>query len=314
MDDFKLNFTGIGVAKAGTTWLARCLAEHPQVCFAISKETNFFLLHNILSTFPVRNRFFTTSHFAEGLDWYRQQFQNHQPGQLYGEYTNTYLADPESARLLHAHNPALKLLCCFRNPVDVLYTGYDQVNRSQPLPATLEATLEKYPELLRYGYYHANLQPFLARFPREQFHFMVYDDIRQDAAGVYRDVCRFLGIDETFQPPSLNRRMNPRTVLRSKTVRNVRAALSAISTATPWLRRIRQSLFRHGIGLWVQKLFRMNEKPGQIPPLAPETRARLADLYRADVMQLGALLGRDLSAWVNPSPPTDAAGATPARP
>lgn len=34
------------------------------------------------------------------------------------------------------------------------------------------------------------------------------------------------------------------------------------------------------------------------PPLAPETRARLRDLYRDDIRALQELLGRDLSAWL----------------
>ena len=38
------NFIGIGAPKAGTTWLARCLGEHPQVCMAAVKETEFWKL------------------------------------------------------------------------------------------------------------------------------------------------------------------------------------------------------------------------------------------------------------------------------
>src|SRR5712691_3777957 len=38
------NFIGIGAPKAGTTWLAKCLGEHPQVFMAAMKETEFWKL------------------------------------------------------------------------------------------------------------------------------------------------------------------------------------------------------------------------------------------------------------------------------
>src|SRR5688500_17303361 len=114
MGEFQLDFSGIGVAKAGTTWIARCLAEHPSVCMALSKETNFFLRKHIASSLP-RAHYYSTAHYEEGFEWYKRKFSHHQPGQLYGEFSNAYLADSESAALLHAHNPRLKLLCSFRN-------------------------------------------------------------------------------------------------------------------------------------------------------------------------------------------------------
>jgi hypothetical protein len=116
MGEFKLDFCGIGAAKAGTTWMAQCLAEHPSVCLALHKETNFFLRKHISACLPVPRYLDGMAHYDEGLEWYKRRFSHHQPGQLYGEYSNAYLADPESAGLLHAHNPGMKLLCCLRNP------------------------------------------------------------------------------------------------------------------------------------------------------------------------------------------------------
>ena len=41
----KVDFIGIGVQKAATTWLFSCLKEHPQIRVAVdknNKELNFF--------------------------------------------------------------------------------------------------------------------------------------------------------------------------------------------------------------------------------------------------------------------------------
>jgi hypothetical protein len=295
--DFKLDFTGIGVFKAGTTWIAHCLGEHPSVCMAQGKETNFFLRKHISSALPVRRYHYGMAHYDDGFDWYSQKFSHHQAGQLRGEFSNAYLADPESARLLHEHNPAMKILCCFRNPVDVTYAGYFQLGRVQPLPGTVEETLDRYPQLLEYCRYHQNLQPFLKLFPRERIHFMLYDDIKTDPAGLYGRLCEFLAIDSSFVPEALNQRVNPRMVLRSRTVRNVRAAIGHLMASTPTSLKVRAGLVRLGVFRLAVKLFQLNEKPGSVPPLALETRRRLVEFFREDNEALGRLIGRDLSHW-----------------
>ena len=38
----KINFIGIGVQKAGTSWLAKCLNEHPEIHIHPKKEAHYF--------------------------------------------------------------------------------------------------------------------------------------------------------------------------------------------------------------------------------------------------------------------------------
>ena len=38
----KINFVGIGAQKAGTSWLAKALSEHPEVYIHPKKECHFF--------------------------------------------------------------------------------------------------------------------------------------------------------------------------------------------------------------------------------------------------------------------------------
>src|SRR5688572_28933150 len=231
-------------------------------------------------------------------------FSHLEPGQLRGEFSPAYLADPECAGLLHAHNPRMKLLCCFRNPVDAAYAGYYQLSSVQPLPDTFEDFLDRYPQLLEYGRYHHNLQPFLELFPREQMHLMLFDDTRTDPVAVYQSLCRFLDIDSSFMPRSLGQRVNPRTVLRSRTVRDLKCAIGGFMGRNAATRRVRAGLTRLGAVRIARKLFRLNQKPGSVPSMNPETRRRLVEFFRPDVEALGALLNRDLSHWsATPSSP-----------
>jgi hypothetical protein len=210
--------------------------------------------------------------------------------------------------LLHAHNPKLKLLCCFRNPVDAAYAGYYQLSRVQPLPDVFEDFLAAYPQLLEYGRYHRNLQPFLKLFPREQIRFMLFDDIRPDPAAFYRGICEFLGI-EFHASQKLGQLVNPRTVLRSRTIRNLRCAIASLMAGSPAARQLRTRLGRLGAGKLALKLFRMNEKPGSVPPMRADTRRRLVEYYREDNEALGEFLGRDLSHWNEPGDESAASAA-----
>ena len=297
MSEFRLDFSGIGAAKAGTTWIASCLGEHPSVCMALGKETNFFLRTHISSSLPVRRYHYGMAHYDEGLEWYKKKFSHHQAGQLYGEFSNAYMADPESAGLLHAHNPAMKLLGCFRNPADAAYAAYFQLSRVQPLPDTLEETLARYPQLLGYCRYYHNLQPFLKLFPRDRMRLMLFEDIRADPTVFYRGICEFLAIDPSFVPRALNQRVNPRTVLRSRTLRNLRCAIADFMASTSVTRKLRAGLVRVGAARLALRVFLLNEKPGTVPPMAPESRRRLVEFFRKDNEALGDLLNRDLSHW-----------------
>jgi hypothetical protein len=296
MNEFRIDFCGVGVAKAGTSWIARCLGEHPAVCMARFKETNFFLRKHVSARLP-GSRPKDASRYDEGLEWYRRMFQHHEPGQLRGEYSPAYFGDPESAGLLHDHNPQMKLLCSFRDPADAAYAGYHQVSLVRLVPETFEVFLDQHPEMLAYGRYHTNLQPFLERFPREHVHLMLYDDIRADPGAAYRGLCDFLGIDASFVPPSLTSRVNPRTVLRSRTLLRLRCALRAAVGSTAVTRKARRAIVRLGADRLVLKLLSLNERPGTVPPLAAETRRRLVDHFREETEALGDLLGRDLSHW-----------------
>ena len=43
--NFKVDFIGIGAERSGTTWIAQCLAEHPEICFSKEKEIYFSINH-----------------------------------------------------------------------------------------------------------------------------------------------------------------------------------------------------------------------------------------------------------------------------
>ena len=72
------NFVGIGAAKSGTTWLTRCLGEHPDIFMAPVKETEFW-------KFPDAE---------QRLDDYATYFKGVQNEGAIGEFSVRYLSFP----------------------------------------------------------------------------------------------------------------------------------------------------------------------------------------------------------------------------
>src|SRR3989344_5640213 len=101
--NFKVDFIGVGAPKCGTTWIAECLAEHPDVCFSWNKEPHFF------------NR---DREYEKSLDYYRTYFKNCENKKLRGEYTVNYLYFDSAADRIKKHFPGTKIIIALRNPIE----------------------------------------------------------------------------------------------------------------------------------------------------------------------------------------------------
>jgi hypothetical protein len=289
VDDLKVDFIGVGAPKCGTSWLATCLSEHPELCMADPTCLNYFCENTIWPEFRVPA--------SLGAKWLADRFAHCKPGQRLGEVSPNYLCDAHSPHLIFGHNPECRLIFSFRHPVDALTSFYYQIAKESLVPETMEGFLEDYPEIRRMGLYHLHVQTFLKVFPREQCLFLLFDDIQRDASAVLQHCFSFLGVARDFIPPSLNRRVNERQIPRSK------ALIAAMNRARHFLQkhtsgRARQAWF------WKLKLYRLHDwvqqrnlKSFTPPPIKEATRTRLLGFYRDDTRALSRFLDRDLSDW-----------------
>jgi hypothetical protein len=285
---FRLDFVGIGCARAGTGWISHCLQEHPQICMAPSKELFYFC------TDPQWGPF---SNYFRGEAWLSKQFVHAQPGQSTGEFTPVYLSAPESPKLLKQASPEIKLLVSYRNPVDRLYSMYHMLGRLYKLPPTFEEFIAECPQYIESGYYHTLTQRFLAYFPTQQFHFMIFDDIREAPAQMLAHLYAFLEVDPQFIPSKANTQINAGTTVRSVLLRNLIDLAVKISKRAILgidLNRLINSLGVHNLG---RRIGQLNTKETSIPPLNQKTRARLIEVYAQENLLLGELIGRDLTKW-----------------
>jgi len=269
-----VDFLIVGTMKSGTSSLGFHLERHEEICLP-ARELHFFDRPEAL---------------ARGAEGYAAELRRGlAPGhRIVGEKTPSYSYVPEAAARIHAMAPGARLVWSFRHPVDRAYSNYLHAlsagNEWLPFERAiaLEAERARPDPFLAYlerSRYWKQLDRFLALFPREQMHFVLFEDFTADPRGELRRLFAFLGVD----PDRYEHRdevRNPTRVPRFP--RMLHATRRWLGPGLP-LRAAR----------WLNTLGRSRG----YAPLDPELRARLARGFREDNARLAERIGRSLELW-----------------
>lgn len=298
------NFLVIGAAKAGTTSLWSYLAQHPEVYLPETKEPNYFafadeppnctgpapahVIHELLLKFSV-----TT--------WpeYLALFDGRTSQKAVGEASVRYLYVPEAAARIHARLPGVRLIAVLREPVARLYSHYWMNRQFQLEDLELEDAIAAEPERRRAGWgydwhyvavgsYASQIERCFRTFGRERVAVFLYDELSADPLSVFRQVCCFLGVADSFVPDVSERSKEanrPRFLALDRMLHHPNPVRSL---GFRILRPARFEALRVRIRRW---------NSARVPPLENGRRERLKEHFRADVRRLEQILGRDLSAW-----------------
>ena len=292
------NFLLIGAQKAGTTSLYHYLGQHPEIFMSPEKEPRFFAFEGHALDFagPGNERLRTTT---TTLAAYQQLFSGVRDERAVGEASVVYLHHPRVAPAIAAAIPDAKIVAVLRNPVERAYSGFLYHSRDGYEEAVaFEEALRLEPGRLaagwypgwgyrEQGFYFRHLTPYFALFPRSQIRVVLYEDLEVDPDGLVADLFGFLGVDPGFRPDT-SIRWNPSGLPRSARGQRLMTGRSPVKEA---IKRVIPARIGHRI---VDRLQTANLER---PPIRQETRADLVAGYAADIDQLEALIGRDLSAW-----------------
>lgn len=272
------NFLIIGAQKAGTTWLARMLRQHPDV-FMPPLEIHFFD---------------KAQNFRKGLAWYERHFADAAQQRAIGEKTPDYFWAngqgveghlPEVHRNIHRTLPDARLILSLRNPVERAVSAVKHIigsGRVSPRHSIDDLLLgPKRPlvdghGVIDYGYYHRQLTAYLEYFPRDRILVLIYEeDVRDQPDEGLRKTCQFLGIDRAFPFAGIRERVN--------THHHSRFSL-LVSYHAPALRRLSRRVGRR--------------LPNYDPRPSPTVVDALYRLYEPENEKLFALLQRaPAAAW-----------------
>ena len=149
------DFIVIGAMKSATTTLHAQLAEQPGLFMSQPKEPNFFS---------------DDENYVKGLAWYGSFFQKAGGADLCGESSTHYTklpAYPGTVERMRRVLPEVKLIYVMRHPIDRLISHYIHERLAGTITVGLEEAIEEHAELIDYGLYHMQLEPFLNVYGRE---------------------------------------------------------------------------------------------------------------------------------------------------
>ena len=298
------NFLVIGAARSGTTTLHYSLGRHPEIFVSPIKETNFFL-NDDAGALPAWVDEVTRRQTPRTLRDYAALFEDAAAHHTaVGESSPSYLHGPV-ARRIKARLPEVKLVAILRQPVEQALSFYatwhdgrpptaDQIDEFVSALASDASEPQGALPLAKHGLYHRHLAPFFEHFERRQIKVTLLDDLERDGAAYFRDLFRFLGVDEGFQLETVER-YNGSGIARSATIHRLLSRgtrVKGLARAVLPDRAFRR-LARLKHGMRAANLQRTS-------PLSPELRRQLTQrFYGEDIAALEKLLGRDLSVWTH---------------
>jgi hypothetical protein len=288
------NFFIIGANKAGTTSLHRYLGEHPDVYVSPVKEPSYFALWGRPAA-PARDMDAATRHTRAGMtrteEEYLALFAGVDGEHAIGEASTAYFSNSKVAERIAATVPDAKLIAVLRQPSERAFSAYAMhvswgvETLSFPDAIAAELADDRVGGLRRHylptGFYARHLQRFLAAFPAEQLHVGLYEDLGRDPRTFVRHLFEFLDVDSTFAPDITSRH-------------HVTQAPSRLDRVPRRLRRATHRLIPARARRTVRA---RTSRPLEFPAA---TREQLDELYRDDILLTQTLIGRDLSAWLEP--------------
>lgn len=270
-------FIGIGVQRAGTTWLHTLLASHPEVYMPTQrKEIRFF-----------------ERYYDRGLNYYESFFCPPSEAAKYraiGEISTQYYDCPECAQRIYDTLPKAKLIIMLRHPVNRAYSHYGFSVQRGNYRGSFECFIADRPSTLEKGYYSRYLKEFLRYFDRSQLLALVFEEVFSDTFETKLRLANFLGIAaDKFPATQAREKVNASSV---PTFRSLYSFL--VKTG----RKLRRRNFEHVVdfvkGLGIDHVL---AKGHSLPPLNEELKRRLSLQYQAEFNELEDLLQIDLSVW-----------------
>lgn len=270
------HFVIIGSMKSGTTSLYQHLLGHPEIGMSRMKETDYFI---------------DKMNFELGQAWYENQFPKDRAvtGEASPNYTS-YDIFPRVPQHMVAYNPDTKLIFLARDPVDRFVSHYRHsliMGHCDVQPADLLADRQG-AHMIESSRYYAQLQQFLAVFPREQLLILDFAALVRDPQSVMDQVTDFIGVD--------------RLAVGGIATKNDAASIASMPKG---LQRLWRSRFMRRLDPLISREMRdtarrilsRGSKAPVLPTIPDSLRTEAAALLRADATEFRKLSGYSFPDW-----------------
>lgn len=273
------DFIIIGAMKCATSTLHEQLAAQDGFFLTDPKEPNFF------SDDAVHRR---------GLDWYLRLFEGAPAAALCGESSTHYTKRPTHPRTverLRRDRPDVRrFVYVMRHPVDRLVSHYVHEWTQRVVDGPIDAAVEALPEMVDYGCYDMQLEPWLDAYGPRQVLPVFFERLVAHPQEQLERVARFLGHEG---PVTWRDDLGPRN---ASARRERRSAVREVIARVPGARTL-----LHGLvpaATWERCKARWWRMPAR-PELSAEVRRQVEAVFDADLARLGRRLGvrLDCATW-----------------
>jgi hypothetical protein len=279
------DFIVIGAGKCGTTSLFDYLNQHPQIYLCPQKETYFFVPEAIRSKFKPWGA-------ITNIDEYKSLFADTPISKVVGEISTTYYKYEDSANIIHAAIPNVKIIAILRDPANRAFSDYQMHFRKGNETEKFTNLITPDNRFIKPGFYYSELMPYFRVFEPSKIKILFFDDLCKNPSQFLQDLFNFLQIDTQFVPntsikgregglpknQALNLLLTKKNLLRSFI-----AGVLKLFLPENVRQKMRSNLIKHNI---------------EQAKLSTEVRKQLIAIYRNDIIKLQELTQRDLSAWL----------------
>lgn len=299
----KPNFFIVGQPKAGTTALHSFLSQHPDIFMSKFKEPFFFCkdFHQESDKHYGFRKFFPFRDEAS----YLKLFTQADSYKIVGESSAFYLYSQIAAQEIYNFNHQAKIIILLRNPIDWLYSLYNQYvnttteNERDFAQALALESLRKdgkklpdrvqspswlfYLEMIKY---YDQVKRFYDLFSSSQIKTIIFEDFKADNQKIYQEILDFLEVNPSFIPnyKSVNSRAKPRSYFFNQLI------------YSPFIRRASQQVFTPKAYDFIAKnivekvLWQKTDKLS----VSLEIKQQLAEKVQPEVIKIGEFLNIDL--------------------
>lgn len=260
----------IGPQKCATTWVYRCLKDHPAVMTPPKDSIHFFDMH-----------------YMRGRSWYDSQFKDSKAHNktCYFDPTYSYIRNPQAAKRIASHYPDAKFIVGLRHPVDRAFSHYWHERKKGTVTYPFRAVFDNYDLFDNWvspGLYAQNLTPYVDLFGAGNILPVQVTDIQNNPQQVWQAICRHANIPADYTPGCLHRTVNPSGPKQTLWHRGLYKIGSSL---------VRGNLYQSPFWKRICGIENMQDH------IDIDTYAALMDIFIPDINRLEDMFDIDLSCW-----------------
>ncbi|OOE39312.1 hypothetical protein BZG00_10505 [Salinivibrio kushneri] len=267
----RANVFHIGPQKSGTTWLYRALKEHPQIVTSPKDSIHY------MNMFFHRGQAWFDGHFGTD-DLEESELKIFEP-------TPSYLRDSKAPERIFNYNPDTKIIFTARNPLERAFSHYWHEKKKDRFNFKFEEIFENYDLFTNWiepGFYAHHYKRYLEFFSEKNIKILFFDDLNDDPKNFYQQTCEFIGVDSSFSPSILDKKVNVARPYKSRFQKKLEEKNRLLNLAVRVKGKISKKAYKE-----------------TLEDIPTTIKNEIIDVYIEDIKELEKITGRNLSGWMN---------------